>query len=224
MTWTLLLADDHQIVRQGLRALLAAETDLRLVGEAAEGLEAVRLAERLRPNVLVLDLMMPGLNGLDVTRHLARRVPETRVVILSMHAHEAYVLEALLAGASAYVLKESSSDELVKAIRAVTAGRRYLSPPLSEEALGAYSRRTGSLPPDPYHTLTAREREVLQLTAEGHSGADIAERLFISPRTVETHRANLMRKLKVRNQKELIRYALQRSPQAPGPLLSRSPA
>ncbi len=224
MTWTLLLADDHQIVRQGLRALLARETDLRLVGEAAEGLEAVRLVERLRPDVLVLDLMMPGLDGLDVARQVARRSPETRVVILSMHAHEAYVLEALLAGAAAYVLKESSSDELVKAIRAVTTGRRYLSPPLSEEALGAYSRRTGSLPPDPYHTLTAREREVLQLTAEGHSGADIAERLFISPRTVETHRANLMRKLKVRNQKELIRYALQRSPQAPGPLLSRSPA
>lgn len=222
MTWTLLLADDHPIVRQGLRALLAAETDLRFVGEAAEGLEALRLAERLRPDVLVLDLMMPGLNGLDVARQVARRAPETRVVILSMHAHEAYVLEALLAGASAYVLKESSSDELVKAIRAVTSGRRYLSPPLSEEALGAYSRRTGSLPPDPYHTLTAREREVLQLTAEGHSGADIAERLFISPRTVETHRANLMRKLKVRNQKELIRYALQRTPQAPGPLLSRS--
>ena len=224
MTWTLLLADDHLIVRQGLRALLARETDLRLVGEAAEGLEALRQVERLRPDVLVLDLMMPGLNGLDVARQVARRAPETRVVILSMHAHEAYVLEALLAGASAYVLKESSSDELVKAIRSVTAGRRYLSPPLSEEALGAYSRRTGSLPPDPYHTLTAREREVLQLTAEGHSGADVAERLFISPRTVETHRANLMRKLKVRNQKELIRYALQRSPQALGPQLSRSPA
>jgi two-component system, NarL family, response regulator NreC len=222
MTWTLLLADDHLIVRQGLRALLATETDLRLVGEASEGLEAVRLAERLRPDVLVLDLMMPGLNGLDVARQVARRSPETRMVILSMHAHEAYVLEALLAGASAYVLKESSSDELVKAIRAVTSGRRYLSPPLSEEALGAYTRRTGSLPPDPYHTLTAREREVLQLTAEGHSGSDIAERLFISPRTVETHRANLMRKLKVRNQKELVRYALQRAPQAPGPVLSRS--
>ncbi|HZY87141.1 MAG TPA: response regulator transcription factor [Gemmataceae bacterium] len=224
MTWTLLLADDHQMVRQGLRALLARETDLRLVGEAAEGLEAVRLAERLRPDVLVLDLMMPGLNGLDVARQVARRAPETRVVILSMHAHEAYVLEALLAGAAGYVLKESSSDELVKAIRAVTAGQHYLSPPLSEEALGVYSRKTGSLPPDPYHTLTAREREVLQLTAEGHSGADIAERLYISPRTVETHRANLMRKLKVRNQKELIRYALQRGPQAPVPVLTRSPA
>jgi DNA-binding NarL/FixJ family response regulator len=224
MTWTLLLVDDHQMVRQGLRALLAREPDLRLVGEAAEGLEAVRLAERLRPDVLVLDLMMPGLNGLDVTRQVARRVPETRVVILSMHAHEAYVLEALLAGAAGYVLKESSSDELVKAIRAVTAGQHYLSPPLSDEALGAYRRKIGSLPPDPYHTLTAREREVLQLTTEGQSGAAIAERLFISPRTVETHRANLMRKLKVRNQKELIRYALQRAPQAPGPVLSRSPA
>jgi DNA-binding NarL/FixJ family response regulator len=222
MTWTLLLADDHLMVRQGLRALLAREPDLRLVGEAAEGLEALRLAERLRPDVLVLDLMMPGLNGLDVARQVARRSPETRVVILSMHAHEAYVLESLLAGAAGYVLKESSSDELVKAIRAVTAGGRYLSPPLSEEALGAYTRRTGSLPPDPYHTLTARERVVLQLTAEGHSGTDIAERLFISPRTVETHRANLMRKLKVRNQKELVRYALQRGPQAPAPVLSRA--
>jgi len=216
MTWTLLLADDHLIVRQGLRALLARETDLRLVGEAAEGLEALRLVERLRPDVLVLDLMMPGLNGLDVARQVARRSPETRVVILSMHAHEAYVLEALLAGASAYVLKESSSDELVKAIRAVTTGRRYLSPPLSEEALGAYSRRTGSLPPDPYHTLTAREREVLQLTAEGHSGADIAERLFISPLTCKSHVSRILTKLEARDRIQLVVLAYESRLIVPG--------
>ena len=209
MTWTLLLADDHPIVRQGLRALLAAETDLRLVGEAAEGLEAVRLAERLRPDVLVLDLMMPGLNGLDVTRHVARRVPETHVVILSMHAHEAYVAEALQAGAVAYVLKDARAEELMRAVREAVAGRRYLSPSISEQAVRAYTEKSSSTP-DPLTLLTDREKEVLQLTAEGHSGNVIARRLFISPRTVESHRANLMRKLGVRNQRELVRYAAQR--------------
>ncbi|HXG12490.1 MAG TPA: response regulator transcription factor [Gemmataceae bacterium] len=210
MTVTLLLADDHQIVRQGLRAILKAVTDFRLVGEAADGPEAVRLVERLQPDVLVLDLMLPGLNGLEVTRHVARRFPRTRIVILSMHSNEAYVVEALRAGATGYVLKESGAEDLVQAIRQAALGRRYLSPSISETALGAYVQMTESTPLDPYQTLTFREREVLQLTAEGHSAAEIAERLFISRRTVETHRANLMRKLGVRNQKELTRYAVQR--------------
>ncbi len=211
MTVTFMLADDHQIVRQGLRALLQTEPDLKLVGEAADGLEAVRLAERLQPNVLVVDLMMPGLNGMEVTRQVGRKAPRTRVVILSMQSNEAYVVEALRAGASAYVLKESGADELVKAIREVMAGRRYLSPPISESVLGAYVQKVEGAVLDPYHTLTTREREVLQLTAEGHSGGEIAKRLFISARTVESHRANVMRKLGVRNQKELIRYELQRA-------------
>src|SRR5262245_69322 len=133
MALTLMLADDHQIVRQGLRAVLRTEPDFHLVGEAADGIEAVRLAERLRPDVLVLDLMLPGLNGLEAARQVARRVPRTRIVILSMYAEEAYVLEALSSGATAYVLKEASAEELVKAIRAAAAGRRYLSPPLSEQ-------------------------------------------------------------------------------------------
>jgi DNA-binding NarL/FixJ family response regulator len=210
MPLTLVLADDHQIVRQGLRAILKAEPDFQLVGEAADGLETVRLVERLQPQVLILDLMMPGLSGIEVARQVVRRSPRTRVVVLSMHSTEAYVVETLRAGASAYVLKESSAEELVRAIREVVAGRRYFSPPLSEQALSAYMQKAEGSPVDPYHTLTAREREVLQLTAEGLSGNEIARRLFISARTVESHRANLMRKLAVRNQKELIRYAMQR--------------
>jgi DNA-binding NarL/FixJ family response regulator len=210
MPITVILADDHQIVRQGLRALLKMEPDLHLVGEAADGREAVRLVERLQPQVLVLDLLMPGLNGLEALRQVARRAPRTRVIILSMHSNAAYVLEALRAGAIGYVLKESGAEELVHAIRAAAEGKRYLSPPIYEHELKAYAQRAEGTPPDPYHTLTAREREVLQLTTEGHSGTVIAERLFISPRTVESHRANMMRKLGVRNQKELIRYAIQR--------------
>ena len=207
---TLLLADDHQIVRQGLRAILQAVPDFRLVDEAADGPEAVRLAERLQPDVLVLDLMLPGLNGLEVTRHVTRRLPRTRVVILSMHSNAAYVVEALQAGAVGYVLKEAGADDLVKAIRQAVVGQRYLSPGIPEADLIAYTQMTEGATLDPYKTLTLREREVLQLTVEGHSAAEIARRLFISRRTVESHRANLMRKLCVRNQKELTRYAVQR--------------
>jgi two-component system response regulator NreC len=180
------------------------------VGEAADGPETVRLAERLRPDVLLLDLMMPGLNGLEVAKQLSRRLPRTRIVVLSMHADVAYALAAVRAGASAYVVKEAGVDELVRAIRTVAEGRRYFSPPLSEQAVEAHACRMEETPVDLYHTLTFREREVLQLTVEGHSSSEIGERLFISPRTVESHRANLMRKLSVRNQKELIGYAVRR--------------
>lgn len=219
MAVTLLLADDHQIVREGLSALLKAVPDFRVVGEAAEGPEAVRQAERLQPDVLVLDLMLRGLNGLEVSRRVARRSPRTRIVMLSMHRDEAYVLASLQAGACAYVLKEAGADELIQGIRAAAAGKRYLSPPLSEPALGAYARKAEGNPLDPFHTLTAREREVLQLTAEGQSGTEIAARLYISPRTVESHRANLMRKLGLRNLKEVVRYAVEKGVlSAPPPL------
>jgi two-component system response regulator NreC len=204
---TIVLADDHHVVRQGLRSLLEAEPDFSVVGEAGDGLEAAQLIECLRPDVLVLDLMMPGLNGLEVTRQVSQRSPRTHVVILSMHPNEAYVLEALRAGAAAYVLKESTSAELVRAVREAVAGWRYLSPPLSERAIEAYMQRAESAVLDPYETLTAREREIL-LAAEGHTNAEIADRLFISRRTVETHRANLMRKLGLRTQTDLISYAL----------------
>ncbi len=207
---TIVLADDHAIVRQGLRALLEAEPDLAVVGEAGDGLEALRLVERLAPAVLVADVMMPGLNGLQVTREIQRHWPRTRVVILSMYANEAYVLEALRSGAAGYVLKEAGATDLVRAVREAAAGGRYLSPPLSERAIEAYVERARAAPPDPYDTLTTREREILQLTTEGLSSTLVAARLSISPRTVETHRANLMRKLNLRRQADLVRYAFEK--------------
>ena len=210
MSVKILLADDHPIVRQGLRALLEAERGFRIVGEAGDGLEVADLVERLKPDVLVLDLMMPGLNGLEVTRQVTQRSPRTHIVILSMQDNEAYVLEALRNGADGYVLKQSTSDELVRAVREVIAGRRYLSPPLSEHAIKAYMQKADSATLDRYETLTTREREVLHLVAGGCTNAEIAERLFISPRTVEVHRANMMHKLGLRTQTDLIRYALRR--------------
>jgi len=207
---TIVLADDHHVVRHGLRSLLEAEPDFSVVGETGDGLEAAQLVERLQPDVLVLDMMMPGLNGLEVTRQVGQRSRRTHVVILSMHANEAHVLEALRAGAAAYVLKESTYAELVHAVREAVAGRRYLSPPLSERAIEAYMKKAESDALDPYEMLTAREREVLHLVVEGHTSAEIADRLFVSRRTVETHRANLMRKLGLSTHTDLIRYALQR--------------
>jgi two-component system, NarL family, response regulator NreC len=158
--------------------------------------------------------MLPGLNGLEVTRRVAQRHSTTRVVILSMHADVAYVAEALRAGAIGYVLKEEGAQQLAQAIREGAVGRRYISPSISEESLRAYEKRVSDGPADPMHALTLREREVLQMTAEGLSGSEIAERLFISPRTVESHRANIMRKVGVRNQKELVRFALERGQKA----------
>lgn len=206
----IILADDHHIVRQGLRHLLEAEADFCIVGEAADGLETVEMVEQLQPDILVLDLMMPGLGGLDVTRQVKQRVPDTSVIILSMYSTEAYVMEALKNGASGYVLKKSTGDDLVRAVREVTAGRRYLSPPLSELAIEAYVKKANQPEQDAYELLTDREREVFHLVAEGHTSSEIAARLSISSRTVEMHRSNLMRKLDLDNQTELIRYAIRR--------------
>ncbi|MDX1435747.1 MAG: response regulator transcription factor [Anaerolineales bacterium] len=207
----ILLVDDHPVVRQGLKALLDSEDNFRVVGEAGEGLEAIQAVEQLTPDVLVLDLMIPNLNGLEVTRQVNQRFTDTRVILLSMHSNEAYVVEAFKNGASGFVLKDSGAEELVRAINEVSEGRRFLSPPLSERALEIYlQEKTRSESLDPYDTLTGREREILHLAAEGHSNAQIAEKLVISPRTVETHRANLMRKLNLRSQSDLIRYAIKR--------------
>lgn len=210
MTVSILIADDHYIVRHGLRSLLEAEQDFVIVGEAADGLETIELAERLKPDVLVVDLMMPGLNALEVTREVRQSVAQARIVVLSMYATEAYVVEALRVGAAGYVLKDATASELVHAVREVVAGRRYLSAPLSEHAIDAYVQKASQGTLDLYETLTAREREVLHLTAEGHSSADIAKRLCISSRTVETHRAHILRKLNLRTHTDLIRYALKR--------------
>lgn len=206
----IVLADDHPVVRHGVRSLLQSDPDYTVVGEASDGIETVQMVEKLVPDVLVVDLMIPGLNGLEITRQVRQRSPTTRIIILSMHANEPYVLEALKNGASGYVLKDSSGTDLIQAVRMVASGQRYLSPPLSERAVEAYMKKSQDSSFDAYDGLTDREREVLQLAAEGLSNPDVAARLSISPRTVETHRANLMRKLGLKTQTDLIRYALKR--------------
>ena len=207
---TILLADDHQIMRQGLRTLLQAEPDFTVVGEAGDGRQAVELAERLQPNVLVLDLMMPSLSGLEVARQVSQRLSDTRIVVLSIRTSEAYVMEALRNGADGYVAKGASAEELAEAVRQVMAGRRYLSRVLSERALDLYVQKAKQATLDTYETLTSREREVLHLAAEGCSAGEIAARLVISPNTAATHRTNLMRKLGLTSQTALVRYALRR--------------
>ncbi len=209
MTIRLVLADDHPLVLEGLRALLESDADFSVVGQTDDGMEVRSMVESVRPDVVVLDLMMPGRSGLEVTRELAQRPKAPPMLILSMHESEAYVFEALRSGAAGYVLKQAPAAELSLAIRAVASGARYLSPPLTERALEAYVRRFGERP-DPYDTLTPRERQVLALAAEGHSNADIATRLFISRRTVESHRARAMRKLGLRTHVELALFAVRR--------------
>ena len=204
---SIVLADDHHVVRQGLRALLEAAADLVVVGEAADGAAALEMTVRLAPDVLILDLVMPG-NGLDALRQVTQQAPRTRVVVLSMHSSEAYVVEALKAGASAYVVKDATASDLVRAVREVTAGQRYLSPPLSERAIDAYTSRALAATAEPHEGLTARETEVLRLAARGLSLQQIALELSISPRTAETHRANFMRKLGLHSQTDVVRYAI----------------
>lgn len=207
---TIVLAEDHHIVREGLKALLTGVKDFRLVGEAGDGMEAVALVGRLKPKVLVLDLMIPRLHGLEVIRRLHAEQSATRVLVLSMHSDEPYVVEALHSGALGYVLKDCVGATLIDAIRSVAAGKRYLSPVLADRAMQAFFGNPRGAGLDPYDTLTERERLVLQLAAGGSSNPDIAKKLFISPRTAESHRANLMRKLGLRSQTDLVRYAIRK--------------
>ncbi|MGD0231492.1 MAG: response regulator transcription factor [Syntrophorhabdales bacterium] len=207
---SIILADDHHIVRQGFKSLLENQKGFSVIAEAGDGPQAVKATTRLKPDVLVLDVMMPGLNGLEVARQVSKLSPHTKVIILSMYTDEPYVIEALQNGACGYVLKESDMSDLIKAIHEVTAGRHYLSSPLSEMAIAAYKEKTRGVSLDLYNTLTTREREVLQLVVEGHTSAEIAAKLFISTRTVESHRANTMEKLSVRSRDDLIKYALKK--------------
>jgi RNA polymerase sigma factor (sigma-70 family) len=202
----IVLADDHTVVRKGFRMVLETQPEFQVIGEARDGLEAIRLVETLKPDVLVVDLMMPGINGLEVVRQVHNH---TRVVVLTMHDHESYVLEALRNGAYAYVLKDSTPKELVEAIQKAAIGQRYLSAPFAERAIELYAQMNNA-GDDPYESLSDREREVLQLAGQGYSNQEIGEMLQISSRTVEVHRAKLMRKLNMKGQTELIRYAIQR--------------
>ncbi len=207
MTVKVILADDHQLVRQGMRALLESQGTISVIAEASDGLEVIRLVEKLQPDVVLLDLMMPGLNGLEVTRQIAK---STKVLIVSMHANEAYVLEALWNGAFGYVLKDSNAQELIQAVRSVAEGHKYLSTQLSERAIEFYTHKKQPAEFDPYDTLTTREREVFQLMAQGLSNNDISLKLNISPRTVEIHKSNVMHKLNLNSQVDIVRFAIRK--------------
>jgi len=206
----ILIAEDHTIVRQSLRTRLEAEPDFDLVGEAKDGLLTLAQVEKLRPDVVLLDLGMPGLNGIDVLARVRQGFPRTRVVVLSMHEDPSYVVRAFQNGASAYVTKSADAKDLVRAVHEAMAGRHYLSPPFSEADLDEYMKKAANGDTDPYNLLTRREREVLQLVVEGNTNPLVAKRLFIDTRTVETHRAHVMEKLGLKNLAELVRFAVAR--------------
>mgnify|MGYP000244701264 CR=1 FL=1 len=207
MTIRILLADDHAVMRDGLRALLEAAPGLRVVGDAADGRAAVQQAIHLRPDVALLDIAMPGLNGIDAARQIREACPDTQVIILSMHSATEYIFRALQAGARGYLLKDSAGAAVVEAVRTVHGGRRYLSPALSEAVLDDYVRQHAAQ--DPLAALSPREREILQLIVEGHSNAEVGRRLSLSVKTVETYRSRLMEKLGIDNLPGLVKFALQ---------------
>jgi DNA-binding NarL/FixJ family response regulator len=206
---TLLLVDDHPIIRQGLRHLLEGEPEFRIIGEAEDGIEALQLVERLKPNILVIDMMMPGLNGLEVLRQIKHISPTTRAIVLSMQSADAYVIEALKNGAAGYVLKETGPSELVNAVHEVIQGNQFLSAKLLER-MEASGRKIEEIPSDAYETLTTREREVFQMTVEGLTSREIGKKLMISPRTVELHHSKLSSKLGIHHKAGLIRLAIKR--------------
>lgn len=205
-----LLAEDHTIVRKGLRSLLEEEADIEVMGEAEDGREAVRMTQRLLPDVVLMDLSMPGLNGLEATRQIKQRFPEVKVLVLTRHANEEYVFQILRAGASGYVVKKAAPTELVLAIQSVYRGDSFLSPSISRPVIEEYIRQAEATMPNSYDRLTDREREVLQLIAEGHSSREIAELLHITERTVRAHRGHLMDKLDIHSAAELAQYAIRK--------------
>jgi two-component system, NarL family, response regulator NreC len=207
----IVLADDHKLMRSGLRLLLEQQTDLAVVGEASDGRDAVALVASHRPEVLVMDIGMPNLNGIEAAVRITQSYPEISIVMLSMHSDESYVLRALKAGAKGYLLKDSAEADLIRAVHAVAEGKSFFSPAVSKVLLDDYVRklkRSGT--EDPYDLLTPREREVLQLVAEGKSNKEVAQLLNLSVYTVETHRSNIMGKLNLHGVPELILYAVRK--------------
>lgn len=208
---TVVLAEDHTILREGLRALLCAGEEFEVVGEASDGRQAIRTAASLQPQLVLLDLSMPGMNGLEALKEIKKQCPKTKVVVLTVHSAEEYVLATLKAGAEGYILKDASATELLLALRNVVSGRPYLSPGIADKVIGGYldSRKTLK-PQSAWETLTDRERQVLKLIAEGRTNKEIADYLYISPKTVEKHRANLMRKLDLHNTAAITAFAMEK--------------
>jgi len=211
MSIKIFLADDHAIVRDGLTMLLQAEPDLEVIGTAADGRDAVRQITQLKPDVVILDITMPELNGLAAARQILELCPDTQVIMLSMHGTSSHVFEALQAGARGYLLKASAGASVAEAVRTVHSGRRYLSAEIVDQVIDhSLSRQLGQHDemPDPMVLLSPREREVMQLVVEGNSSAQIAELLHLSPKTVETYRSNLMKKLEINNLPDLVKFAI----------------
>jgi two-component system, NarL family, response regulator NreC len=207
----LLLGDDHTLVRHGLRKILEEQPEWEVVSEVGDGREAVREAIAHQPDVAIIDVAMPLLNGIDATQQIVRRAPQVRVLMLSMHADEAYVMRALQAGATGYMVKDSAGKELLKAVETVAAGRRYFSPAIERLVQDENALRAGTSGfADRYETLSTREREIFQLIAEARSNKEVAALLDISPATVETHRARILQKLDVHNIAEVVLYAVRR--------------
>lgn len=207
MTISVLIADDHSVVRDGLRLLLESQSDIRVVGEVADGREAVDAALRLTPDVIVMDLAMPQLNGIDAATQILERLDGTRIIMLSMHSTVEHVFRALQAGAMGYLRKESAGSEVVEAVRTVYAGRRYLSQKITESVVDDYIRKRAV--DSPLDSLSQREREILQLLVEGRSGIEIARLLHVSPKTVDTYRSRMMQKLGIGDLPGLVKFALQ---------------
>ncbi len=206
-----LIADDHAIVRTGVRLILEGQADMEVAGEAHDGREAMVLARRLRPDVILMDISMPEMSGIDATREVAKEMPEIRVLGLTMHQDDRYFFELLQAGASGYVVKGASPDELLSAIRAVAQGQAYIHPSLTGKLLDDYLHRVkAGEEQESYGGLTQREQEVLQLIGEGHTGREIAESLVLSVNTVDRHRANIMEKLNLHSKTELVKYAIRK--------------
>ncbi|MDR3718176.1 MAG: response regulator transcription factor [Bryobacteraceae bacterium] len=207
-----LIADDHPLIRSGLRALLGREKEFEVVGEAADGYQALELVEQLKPDVVMLDISMPRLNGIDVAKKISETTPSTRIIIVSIHSDESYVLRALKAGAKGYLLKASPEGDILNAVRAVAAGQAYLSPEMSRLLVEEYVREMRYRGvEDSYDLLSIREKEILQLLASGTSNRDIAEMIHVSVATVETHRTNIFQKLGIHSLPELILYAVRKS-------------
>ncbi len=209
MTIRVLIADDHAIVRHGLTRSIENEEDMEVVGQVDEGHKAVEMARELTPTIVVMDISMPDLNGIEATRLIRRESPQSRVIALSMHSSRRYVREMFKAGAMGYLLKDCDFDELVEAIRSVASGQMYITPTVAEAVLGSCLQEDGLDQDGAFSLLTPREREVLQLIAEGHSTKQVARRLYISPKTVEAHRLKVMNKLDIDNVAQLTKYAIQ---------------